>query len=638
MIEEDVAYSESDLKRIGERWLEKIRQAEKREEDWTKAAGKAQAAFLCNSKDVENALPDFNILHSNVETIVPAIFNSSPVPDIRPRHSTSREDPAAKAAADILERVISAMVDDNALDKEIEKATQDAFMAGRGLVRVRFDADVSEVMDPMTGMPTEQVQNERIMFEVVAWNDYRQGPAKRWRDVPWTAYRHEVSEEEKERLEDPELVEKQEDRAVEEDLDCTIWEIWCKESGKVYFIVEESGKVLAIKDDPLELPGFFPHGEPVQPITGTSDLTPVCPYDVYAKLAEELDRITKRINAIMKGLKVRGVIAGDASVIEALGQLGDNELVPVPNLENLGALGGLDRAVLWWPVEQGIAVLQQLYSQREIVKQSIYEITGISDIVRGASQSGETATAQQIKTEWGSLRIKKMQRMVERSARDIMVISAEIISRHFSFETLQKISGIPIDQNVAQLLQKPLDHYRIDVETDSTIRSDLTKSRGEMSEFLRGTAEFFATMQPVVQAAPQAAGPLAKMYAAFAGQFNLGKSAEDALDQFVQMAEEAADQPQPNPEAEAMQAELQMRQQEMQMKAQDMQGRQQLELQKLQLQAENLGADLKLKQADLMLKEQQLNLDEAKAEVSAAMAMNEIEIEKDQERPVRIGK
>lgn len=633
MTEEQGAYTDADLKRIGERWLEKIRQSEKREEEWRKSAEKAQAAYLCREEESsDNALPDFNILHSNVETIVPAIFNSAPVPDIRPRHASMSEDPAAKSGSDIIERVISTMIDDNALDREIEKSAQDAFMAGRGVVRVRFDAD--DTVDPMTGQPT--VQNERIMFEVVSWNDYRQGPAKRWRDVPWTAYRHEVSEEEKERLEDPELVEKQKDRAVEEDLDCTIWEVWCKESGKVYFVVEESGKVLAIKDDPLSLPGFFPHGAPVQPITSTADLTPVCPYDVYSKLAEELNRITARINGIMKGLKVRGLIAGDATVLETLGMLDDNELAPVPNLENLAAVGGLEKAVLWWPVEQGVAVLQQLYQQRESVKQSIYEITGISDIVRGASQSGETATAQQIKTEWGSLRIKKMQSMVQRQARDIMVIASEIISRHFSYATLQKITGIQIDQQVAQLLQKPLDHYRIDVETDSTIRADLTKSRGEMSEFLRGTAEFFATMQPVVQAAPTAAGPLAKMYAAFAGQFNLGKSAEDALEQFVMMAEEAANEPQPDPAGEAMQAEMQMKQQEMQMKAKEMQGRQQLELQKLQLQAENLGADLKIKQADLMLKEQQLNLEEAKSEVDAAATLHEIDIEKDQERPVRI--
>ena len=58
--------------------------------------------------------------------------------------------------------------------------------------------------------------------------------------------------------------------------------------------------------------------------------------------------------------------------------------------------------------ETAAAVLNFLYQQREQSKQAIYEITGISDIVRGASHSSETATAQQIKTEWGSLRIKKI--------------------------------------------------------------------------------------------------------------------------------------------------------------------------------------------------------------------------------------
>lgn len=108
-------------------------------------------------------------------------------------------------------------------------------------------------------------------------------------------------------------------------------------------MINETGKVLSITKDPLKLSGFFPMAEPVQPITGTGKRTPVCPYRVYKTLAEELDRITVRINAIIKGLKVRGAVASDAAAIEELATAEDNTLVPIANMEGIAAAGGWKR-------------------------------------------------------------------------------------------------------------------------------------------------------------------------------------------------------------------------------------------------------------------------------------------------------
>lgn len=637
-------YTEKDVHRIGGLWLQKIRQAEKREDKWIKDAENAEAAYISDNTGSTHSLPSFNILHSNVETIVPSIINSPPSPDIRPRHGVS-DDPLTevlKEVSDGFERAVNTQIDDNALEEEMEASAQDAFMAGRGIIRVKFDADVQEMVSvEPDGTETpigEQVINERVIYENVSWRDYREGPAKRWDSVPWICFRHEVSEQERERLENPEFAKfyEQNDN-VDEDKDCTVWEIWDKEKREVLFLIEESGRVLDVKPDPLELAGFFPIVKPVQPITATGKRVPVCPYAIYEKLAKELDDATRRINAVMKGLKVRGAIAGDGDIADVIAGADDNEIVTVHNIENIVAAGGLEKAVMWWPVEQAITVLQQLYVQREQIKEAIYEITGISDIVRGQSSSRETATAQQIKTEWGSLRIKKMQKLIQRQARDIIKLTVEIMSRHFSIQAISKAAGMQFSPQAQDILAQPVDHLRIDIETDSTIRADLTKSRGEMAQFLEGTAQFFSTMAPVVQSAPQAAGPLAKMYAAFARQFSLGKSAEDALDQFVEMAEQAASQPQPNPEAEKFQAEMQM-------KMQELQGKFGLEVEKLKLQAQNLGLDAEVKRADLALKQQelahkgeQLNLDESKAEMDAAATFAEIDIERKQERPAAVG-
>jgi len=600
MTKDTAQYTADDLAQIGAKWLERIASAEKREEAWIKDAEAAERAYLCDGANGGKDVPDFNILHSNVETIVPSIYNSTPVPDIRPRHGN--KDAAAKDAGTLLERAISVQIDDSRLDAEIEKSAQDAFMAGRGVVRVRFDADET----PMG------IANERLAFEVVPWSSYREGPARRWSDVPWVAFCHFVSREEAERIEDADLTNAQPEATVSKDDDQAIWEIWCKTSRNVYFIERDSQKVLAIKKDPLGLRGFFPMPEPIQPITGTSKRTPVCPYTVYKTLAEELDRQTRRINAIVAGLKVRGAFAADAAAIEAIAQAGDNEIVSVPNIENLVAAGGLEKAVMWWPIDTAIAVVRELYLQRDQTKAAIYEITGISDIIRGNGNAGETATAQQIKTQWGALRIKKMQRLIERQVRDIFVISAEIIARHFGAGTLGQMAGMEVTPEAQQLLQEPLNHYRINVESDSTVRADLTRGRQEMAEFLQGTAQFFQVMAPIVQQAPQSAGPLVEMYAAFARQFSLGKSAEDALEQFSEMAQQAASQPQPNPQADAMKAEAEAKGAELKLKEQDQQIKAMTEAEKLKLDRERLdlerarfGLDAQTRQAETQARSQE---------------------------------
>jgi hypothetical protein len=301
----------------------------------------------------------------------------------------------------------------------------------------------------------------------------------------------------------------------------------------------------------------------------------------------------------------------------------DGEIVSMADMENVLAMGGLDKAITWWPIDRIIQVIRELTMQREQTKAAIYEITGISDIIRGQGAASETATAQQIKTQWGSLRIKKMQRMIERQVRELFVLTTEIIAQHFSPQTLQKLAGMQIPDEAKQFLQKPLDHYRIDVESDSTVRADLVKGRQEMSEFLVGTGTFFNTMAPVVAQAPQAAGPIVEMYASFARQFNLGKQAEDALDQFAEMAKQAAANPPPNPQAEAAKME--------------MEAKAKSEERKFELEMQKLGLDVQLKQADLQLKERQLGLDEKIAEVDAAARLVEIEMEDDQQRAVKIG-
>lgn len=634
------------LAKEGTAWMGRIRAAEQREKTWRRDAEAAEKAYSCDSDSKSSGkMYDFNILHSNVETIVPAIYNSTPIPDIRRRfveaigeqpappqqqegmqadprammefraaaqayQQKAQADKDAKDLGDMLERVIAHQIDDSRLDTEIEKEAQDAFLSGRGIIRLKFDAKIEG----------EQATGERIEFETVSWRDYRCGPATRWQDRPWEAFRHSVPREVLElKHVDKEMYAAQGPEVKTNDVDdddIVFWEIWCEYDRSVKFVREHDGRMLKKVDDPLGLPGFYSTPAAVQPITLTGKITPVCPFVVYKRLADELDLATKRINAIMKGLKVRGLVAGNVGDIANLAQAGDNELVTASDLEALAQTGGIEKAIMWWPIDKAIAVLKELYVQREATKSAIYEITGISDIIRGASHANETATAQQIKTQWGSLRIQKMQRMIERQVRDLFCMMADIIVTKFSPETLQRMTGIQITPGMMEMMQRPIStSYRVDVESDSTVRADLTRQKAEMTEFLAGTAQFFSSMAPVVQAKPEMAEPMSEIYSAFARVFKLGKQAEDAMERMTQMAKQSASQPQPNPEQQKLEAEMQAKQAELQIKQQEAAINIQIKERELQLKQAEGQMKMQLEQEKLALERAKMGLEQMRLQM-----------------------
>lgn len=609
-----LAIPEGKAKReLGAKWIARVEAAGKLEKDWLDDAQIATKAYTNEEKaeTTERTLGkryDFNILFSNVETIVPAVINSSPVPDIRRRFNDP--DPAARVVSDILERAISVQIDDSRLQVELEAAAQDAFLAGRGIVRIKFHGDVvggepdkeelEDAADDATGSPggsyrqddesepdgfdaeggsqpepvlaqqgllgnnagpaVERLENERICFEAVSWKDYRHGPSKRWQDRPWDAFRFVISKDDEHDSFDSSLIRSQFDESEtktwkESGEDICGWEIWCKKTKKVYF-VNDNGVMLKVVDDPLGLSNFFPVPTPMQPIEVTGRLKPVNPFSIYRKLADQLDTISKRIDVLTKAMKVKGWYSGTEETLKSVIDLEDDEFAPIPNGELWSqSAGGIAAAIAFWPIEKFIVALQQLYSAREQTKQAIYEITGISDIVRGASAASETATAQQIKSQWGSLRIQKMQRMMERYARDLFVMMTEIIATRFTFQTLQEMTSIPIlptPNDTAEQMQQKASvigllrgklamYYRIDVESDSTIRADLTRQKAEVSQFLQGASAYFAAVAPLVQQGALPADAAVEIFASTSRMFNLGKSVEDTLEKMVTDARTKAD-------------------------------------------------------------------------------------------------
>jgi flagellar biosynthesis GTPase FlhF len=349
-----------------------------------------------------------------------------------------------------------------------------------------------------------------------------------------------------------------------------VYEIWDKAARKVYWLGKGYPELLDEKDDPLELPDFFPCPKPLYSTTTTGSLIPVPDYCEYQDQAEELDQLTQRISMLTQALKVVGVFNGEYTSIHRLLNEGfDNDMIAVDAWAAFAEKGGMKGAMEFLPIENIIKVLQGLYESRELTKQSIYELTGISDIIRGATKASETLGAQQLKANYGGLRLKENQKAVAQFATDLLRMKAHIISKFFSDETIVEMSGIqftPDAQYLPQaleLLRSQLKTFRISVESDSLAQLDDGKEKAERMEFLSATGAYLKEALPIIQQSPQAGPLLGEMLLFGVRGFNVGASIESQFEQAIEnMTNQPALPPEVQMQMQQMQEQLQQLQQE----------------------------------------------------------------------------
>jgi hypothetical protein len=640
-------------------WLDQIERSGSDEKDWREDAEKAEKVY--QAKD-DSRNREFNIFHANIETIVPALYNSTPIPDVRRRFAD--KDPIGKVVSDIIERSLSFSVDTYDFDGTMHCTIKDSEVTDRGVARVRY---VPYIAADESGQET--LSYAEVTCEHTPWRDFRRGPGRFWGEVPWIAFRHYLSKDEIVKLIDGSGIniediplnyssdgsegKEQKDPKADVFKRGMVWEIWDKDSKKVIFVCNDYHEApLKVEDDPLQLTKFFPVPKPLQAIEQTASLVPVTPLRIYESLVDELNVITRRITKLVKTLRPRGLYGGNALDIKAAAEAEDGELAPATDVMAFLQQGGLEKAISWFPLDPTTMAIKTLYEQREVIKQTIYEVTGIADILRGATDPGETLGAQQLKAQWGSLRIQRRQSEVARFAKELFEIKAEIIATKFPWPLLAKMTGIdlptqqqkqtvqglmaqvqqaqqagqqipphiaqqaeqaqqmlslPAQEEVMQLLQDDISrNYRIDIESDSTIRNDLSRNQQTMNLFLQGTAQFGQAMGPIIMADASMKPVVMEIYGAFARQFKLGRQAEDAIEAATEQAQKSADQPPPpSPEQQKMEAEKQKQASDMEMAKE----KHQMELQKMQLGLNIEKEKLQLKREEMEMKRQEMALE-----------------------------
>lgn len=671
MTEEENLKSEDFYKK----WMQEIHYARKREKTFREQAKRCTELYEASTPERE----PFAILYSNTETLSPAIYNARPIPIVQRRFKDP--DPIGKEAAEVSTRTLKFLIDTDSADYDnfdqiIQPAVTNTLITNRGLSRFKFVAK-------------EDGSNPCVYGEDVRWDKFFHGHARTWKKVPWAGFEHDFTEEEI-KANFPEVADKVDFSMISEsteDRDNTsgetkeqlagvkvtiVYEIWDKISRKVYFFSPCYPKgPLRVVEDPLGLVGFFPFPCPLNLFKKTSTLVPTPLYIQYESQAKELNRITIRLKNLIEALKVRGIYNSAITGIERLLQAEDNTLIPAEEMQSLPDGSGVDKIIWTLPLNDIITTVQQLYMQREQVKQVIYEITGVSDILRGASVASESATAQNLKNQWGTLRLKKMQKEVQRYVRDCLSIMLEIAATKFDIETFQAMTGLqyptqaqkeqvkqqlemaksqamqqavltgqppalpepppemqkilstPSWEEILQVLSNDVSRqYKVDIETNSTIDAEAAQDKQDIAELMNAIAQLMNGIGPLVQSKVLPIDVAKNLLLVISRRYTFGPQIEDAI---MQMKEP---EPESNPADE-------LKMQSEQLKLQGEQARAEAEKEKLQMEMElsrqehqqklaMLAAEHQIAMAKITLEREKLDIlrekERLKLQASAAQA------------------
>ena len=613
---EPASTTEEPAPRPAEPWFQEIDGAIDREKTWRDKAKKVVQRFRDERSSAnEGALTSkVNILWANTEVLKAALYTRTPAPDIRRRFTDARKgDRLARTAAEVIERALSYCNDTHDLDSQFEAAIEDALLPGRGTDWIVYEPEIDG----------DRITDQRLRSEYVYWEDVCHGHARTWGRIPWWARRHALRLEEfKKKF--PEARQAPNADFVLKDVSGTdsskkdekfveVWEVWNRTGKERLYVARGYVDVLQAAEDPYRLRDFFPLPKPLYSVKTTDRLIPEPEYCQYQDQAMELDEVSSRIRNLTAALIVKGLYDGSIDGENKLSQLAaaaDNQFIPYSNWSALQQKGGIEQAFGFWPIDRIVAVLAQLYPRLQSLVQEIYQITGISDIIRGSTDPRETKGAQTLKAQFGSMRMQRRQRDVQRFIRDDYRLKAEIIAEHFTQETLAEITGIdlptkaeqeaikaqiaamqqqaarqaqmspgpdgqpmpqqappqpppemverasgPAWEDVIDLLRSDrMRGYRVDVETDTTAFEDAEAAKSARIELVTAVRELIKDTFTTAATAPGAI-PLVREVVMFAiRSFKAGRVLEEAFEDAFDELERNPPQPpqaeQPPPEAE----------------------------------------------------------------------------------------
>lgn len=385
---------------------------------------------------------DLDLFWSSFEVLKPAVYARPPQPVVAPLFKDGK--PLHNLTAELLERCAISTFQRTGINDVMRLLRDDLIFTGRGAPWVRYEVE--------NGKHSVCVEHKDRL-------DFLHEPARKWAEVGWVAgaawmTRKDMRKRFKRTSND---AYQEATFSVQRDADgrdmekrgqvrkAKVWEVWHKADKKVYWVTEGVETLLDSADPDLTLTDFFPCPKPAYATLRRRSLIPVPDFQRYSIHFKKISELTRRIYALLDKVRMKGLIPAGGDVGQAVEELirddSDEILIPVPSAAMMAQGAGF---VAWLPLNELAQAIQGLIDARTQLINDFYSLSGISDIMRGATEAEETLGAQQLKSQYGSVRVREKSSELQRVAADTVKIAAEIIADKFPEKALLDMSGLTI--------------------------------------------------------------------------------------------------------------------------------------------------------------------------------------------------
>ncbi|MBO7244448.1 MAG: hypothetical protein J6V53_04115 [Alphaproteobacteria bacterium] len=554
---------------------------------------------------------------SSIETQKPFLYFKQPKPYLERLNKYTT--PSEQVAAKILERALEWNLKQFDFDSVVKYARNDYLIFGSGILWESYEADFETVEVLGSEEPLEIKTGEKVITRYVDPLDFVADTSQNgiFENISWVARCIHMSKEKIKSFFGADMFDRLVQKGIlsltgEEDFVLDVYEIWDKEEKKVYwFSFEVEDFFLCEKSDPLGLSGFFPMPKPIFASMTNDSLIPVSDFQMIEGLLEEFSGVTERMRLLMQAIKVSGVYDASFSRISDIFDK-DVTLIGLHDFERLKEMGGIRGAIDFIPIDQYIKALEVLIARKESLKQEIFCITGVSDIMRGSSDKVETATAVEKKTNFGTLRNQDRQNDMHRFIMDCYQIKAELICEQFSPATLERFINLQegydyqvIQEAIGILKTGKMRDMILSIETDAFF--DQEKKTKDAVFAIETISKMLSNGVAVVAQEPLLLPLYRQMISKVVSTLQGARHFENVIDQTFLKIEDALKKEQQT--SDLMEASL------LQKQMQNKSG----ELDDLKYQIEKQELFVKLK--DLLFKERELNFKNKKAELDFQKAV-----------------
>jgi hypothetical protein len=454
-----------------------------------------------------------------------------------------------------------------------------------------FYLETDEVVD---------VENERICLEPVLYKDVFIDPdIRRWNRCKRIAFLEYYSEREFKRLFGSEAFAKLpksndqnpgKDEASPKRQTIKVYEYWDEYEEECLWFADQGTEFIKPLTYPepdedmprrglYDLEKFFPVPNPLISNQATDEFWPIPEFYQLQELLEDIHTIFSRMVALTRAIRARLLFDSNIEGLQpALNEASEGDAFGVSNLTQAlaGAGGSLDGVVQYIPVLPLVESLNQVYTALEQRLNTLYKLTGTSDLLQGliTDPTQRTFGERQMTEKYALNQLAEPQRKMQEFVRDSYQLMCEMALKNFKDDSLTQYiiprTLQPEQQEVypqaIELLQNNQKRFRIELETDSTIALNEEYDKAMRIELVNTLTTALEKTAQIAQSSPALVITELHCLKYLIQGFRQGKMFQNEVTQAIDNIIEAAkDTPAPFNKDEA---QTQMKGQEMQMNAQ----------------------------------------------------------------------